>query len=269
MKQFLIYSLLILVLILEIFFSYHSYKDSSRFVNLQKEISQSKGLNTTIEKKFDEMVEKISFGVLDKYSKQESKTSKLSHKAKIEYKNSINEAYYFFGTISLFLIMFYLIDIDIFIIFVSFSSIISLTFALISPLLTVVVYKNMPIIGDVIFSFKSKTILGTIHQMFSDNNYLVAFLVLLFSVVIPFFKSIILLVYGFLKEYHRGKMMVDFVHKIGKWSMADVFIVSMLLVFFSTKQDIQTLLKLQIGTYFFISYVLLSMFVSSFIAKRV
>jgi len=269
MRTTLIYLLLILVLSLEIFFAHDSYKNSSNFINIQKEISKESGLDESINKKFDEIFEKISFGIYDKYSKESKNSKKLEIDAKSYYQNSIKSAYYYFGTVFIFLVLFYFMDREFFIILLSTTSIVSLFFALISPLLTIVVYQNIPVVGDVIFSFKSKSILNSIGEIYENSNYMVAFLILLFSVIIPLFKSLILLLYGFLKEYNRGRKIIDFVHKIGKWSMADVFVVSMLLVFFSTNQDIHTLLKMQIGIYFFISYVMLSMFASSFISRKV
>jgi len=58
------------------------------------------------------------------------------------------------------------------------------------------------------------------------------------------------------------------IDKLGKWSMADVFIVALLVVFFSTKQDIHSALKVESGLYFFLGYVLLSMIGSSLIGKK-
>ena len=61
--------------------------------------------------------------------------------------------------------------------------------------------------------------------------------------------------------------MVTLIEHIGKWSMADVFIVAILVVFFSTKQDIHTSIKIEVGLYFFISYVLLSMLGSTLLTQ--
>jgi uncharacterized paraquat-inducible protein A len=65
-----------------------------------------------------------------------------------------------------------------------------------------------------------------------------------------------------------GKNITKIIDKLGKWSMADVFIVSFLVVFFSTKQDINSALKIESGLYFFLGYVLLSMLGSSLIGRN-
>jgi uncharacterized paraquat-inducible protein A len=131
----------------------------------------------------------------------------------------------------------------------------------------VVVYKSLPIVGMVTLSFDTKSIIGTIEKLFVQENYIIALLVLSFSIIIPLVKTIIILLYGFLKESGLGKSIIAFIDKLGKWSMADVFIVALLVVFFSTKQDIHSALKVESGLYFFLGYVLLSMIGSSLIGR--
>ncbi len=268
MRVALLSILTFLVITLSSFFAYNSYKNSTKFIHIQRELSSQKGVDESIQSKLDKIFEKLSIGIYDKYLKKETKLQHLSDLATSSYDLSITYAYYFFATIGVFLVLFYLIDRNFFIIFLAISSLVSLIFALISPLIMMVVYQSLPILGEVTLSFESKTIIGTINKMYSDKNYIIALLVLLFSVIIPIIKSLVLLTYGFLKESHKADWVVAFINKIGKWSMADVFIVAILVVFFSTKQDIHTSIKLEIGLYFFISYVLLSMVGSSMIGGR-
>jgi uncharacterized paraquat-inducible protein A len=132
----------------------------------------------------------------------------------------------------------------------------------------IVVYKSLPIVGMVTLSFDTKSIIGTIEKLFIQQNYIIAILVLSFSVIIPLVKTIVILLYGFLKESGLGNNIISLIDKLGKWSMADVFIVAFLVVFFSTKQDIHSALKVESGLYFFLGYVLLSMIGSSLIGKK-
>ena len=151
--------------------------------------------------------------------------------------------------------------------FIGLSALISLITAFFSPLLMMTVYKSFPLIGEVTLSYQSKSISSTIAKLFHQSNYIVGMLVLIFSVLIPLLKGMLITTYGFLKETGFAKKMVHLIEHIGKWSMVDVFIVAVLVVFFSTKQDIHTSIKIEVGLYFFISYVLLSMIGSTLLTQ--
>jgi len=259
MRNALLSLLLLIVIFLSSFFAYQAYQNSNNYISIQKELSQNRGVDETLHSKLNEILEKLSIGILDNYSQDRQKIEILKNRASHLESMAREYSYYFFGTIAIFLLIFWMIDRNFFIIYLALTSMIALVFALLSPLVTMMVYQSLPILGEVTLSFESKSILTTIEKLFHQKNYLISFLVLLFSILIPFFKSVVLLIYGFLKETHKGAKIISFINKISKWSMADVFIVALLVVFFSTKQDIHTLLKLEVGIYFFISYVLLSM----------
>jgi len=267
MKTFILSLFLFLVIALLTFFGYNSYKNADNYIKISKEISSQKGANEIFEDKLNKILETITFGTYDKHSQETYSRVELEKFAEKTYQTSLTYLYYFFGSIVIFLLLFFFLDKEFLIIYVALVGIVSLVFALVSPLIMMIVYQAFPILGEVTLSFESKSIIGTIEQMYHDKNYVIAFLVLLFSVMIPFLKSMVLLLYGFFKETGMGRSLVVFVDKIGKWSMADVFIVAVLVVFFSTKQDIHTSIKLEVGLYFFIGYVLLSMLGSSLIGN--
>ena len=267
MKNALLSLLFLAVLSLASFFAYEAYQNSNAYISIQKELSQNSGVNKSLHSKLNKIIEKLSIGILDNYSQDRQKIEVLKNQASHLESMAKEYSYYFFGTIAIFLLIFWIIDRNFFIIYLALSSMISLVFALLSPLVTMMVYQSLPILGEVTLSFESKSIISTIQKLFVQKNYLIFFLVLIFSIVIPLFKSVVLLIYGFLKETHKGEKIISFINKIGKWSMADVFIVALLVVFFSTKQEIHTLLKLEVGVYFFIFYVLLSMMGSNTVNK--
>jgi uncharacterized paraquat-inducible protein A len=227
-----------------------------------------KGVDEVFHAKLDKILESLSVGIYDKYSKDKLDKDSLEDISAKSYQFSLTYIYYFFGSLILFLIIFFLLDHEFFVIYLALSAIVTLVFALISPLIMMVVYQALPVIGEVTLSFETKSIISTIEKLFSQENFILALLVTIFSVIIPFFKSLVILSYGFFKEKGASNKAVNLIEKIGKWSMADVFIVALLVVFFSTKQDIHTSIKLEVGIYFFIGYVLLSMLGSSVIGKR-
>ena len=259
--------LLITSISLLIYIGFYSYQNSNNLIDTSKEISIQDSTDEILSLSLDKVLEKISFGTYDSYSQQQDIKKALEQKAKIYYQNSLIYLYYFFALTALFLIIFYFLDKEVLILFIAFSAIVSLVFALISPLLMVMMHKDLPLVGDVTLSFESKTILTTIEKLYDEGNLLLAGVILLFSILIPLFKSLVIVLYGFLKESGLGTKATSLIDKMGKWSMADVFIVSVLVVFFSTKQDIHSSLKIEVGLYFFLGYVLLSMLGSSMIGR--
>jgi len=258
----------LLVITLLTFFGYNSYKNAQTYVDISKELSKQKGVDETFHSKLDKVLESLSIGIYDKYSKDRLTRKNLEDIASKSYDFSLRYIYYFFGSLAIFILIFYLLDREFFIIYLALSAMVSLAFALISPLIMMVVYQAVPILGEVTLSFETKSIISTIEKLFSQKNFILAILVTTFSIIIPLFKSLVILLYGFFKEKGASNKAVNLIEKIGKWSMADVFIVALLVVFFSTKQDIHTSIKLEVGIYFFIGYVLLSMLGSSVIGKR-
>ncbi|MCP5142528.1 MAG: paraquat-inducible protein A, partial [Gammaproteobacteria bacterium] len=110
-----------------------------------------------------------------------------------------------------------------------------------------------------IFRHQSKGVLSTLDTLWTHGNWIVAGLLALFSVVIPVTKTLILLGTGVARWRHIAQKGMAWAKHIGKWSMADVFVVAMLMSFFATDQADNTTAELQAGLWFFAGYVVLSL----------
>jgi len=126
---------------------------------------------------------------------------------------------------------------------------------------------------------KELSLIGTISELWQDDRILVAVLILLFSVCIPLLKTALITIAFYIKNSGHAKKMVSFVNAIGKWSMADVFVVAIFLAVMSTnhaetasqhqltmfgfKLDIlmssATMSNVGIGFYYFTAYCILSL----------
>lgn len=84
---------------------------------------------------------------------------------------------------------------------------------------------------------QTRSILGTIQDLFAQNRTIAGSLILIFSVVFPIIKGI-LIIYSLLtpKNLLRQKI-YKVISVIGKWSMADVFVVAIFLSYLSTTGD--------------------------------
>lgn len=267
MQPSLKYILLLAVILILLFLGFKSYSSESAYIETTQKISSASDTSQTLQKRVDQYLEKFSLGFYDRYSQQQKESLALERHAASLHAVSLTYLYYFFFTLLLFMLLFYLIDFELFVIFIGTSALIALLYALFTPMLMVTVYKSFPLIGEVTLSYESKSIYTTITKLFAGKNYLLGMLILLFSLIIPLAKSLLIVTYGYLKETGFGKRTLMLIEKIGKWSMADVFIVALLVVIFSTKQDIHTSIRVENGVYFFVMYVLLSMLGSSLLPR--
>ena len=134
------------------------------------------------------------------------------------------------------------------------------------PILTINVGAQLPLVGSVTLHNSTQSIMKTIETLFKNNNSLVASLILLFSVLVPLIKAIILLVILLFKKMKGRKMAYNFVSLIGKWSMADVFVVGVFLAFLATRSDDNIHAQLETGFYYFLAYCILSLLAIQFIS---
>jgi len=149
----------------------------------------------------------------------------------------------------------------------SVAALIALVNGLVTPILMVTVQKNVEYLGDVVLSFESKGILGSVEKLYVGGNLPVAGVILLFSVLLPALKTLSLLFVSLYETRPFAAKMVRFFKHLGKWSMLDVFVVALLLVFLSSRGTDVSRAEAEIGIYFFLAYVILSM-AASLAAER-
>lgn len=124
--------------------------------------------------------------------------------------------------------------------------------------------------GDIYFYYQSKSVVELIQLLFRQNNWIVGISILLFSVLFPLGKIIATYLVALRSKAAHSKALLFFIKNMGKWSMADVFVVAVFLAFlaFSNMQvGIRTESNVLVGLYFFLSYCLLSLGASSFMAS--
>ena len=136
---------------------------------------------------------------------------------------------------------------------------------------------------------ETRSILGTVETLIDRDRLLVGALIFLFSVVVPAAKSILMLWAINANNQLVRKKIVELMNVIGKWSMADVFVVAIFLVFLDTDQDqraqtqqvnimglslavkVTTVMVSKVGTgfYCFLSYCLVSVFSTYFVKYKI
>lgn len=168
--------------------------------------------------------------------------------------------YYFVFVVLLLFTYFFHVD-EVFVFTIITASLISWFVGILAPIMTIEVFKELPLVGHTIFKYESKSIWATIKTLWDIDRYFIAVMVGLFSVVIPVIKTFAVYISIF---YKKSLKIMNF---IGKWSMADVFIVALLLANLTLNTDEYTDAEMQMGLYFFAMYVIFSI-IATYIAHR-
>jgi len=137
------------------------------------------------------------------------------------------------------------------------------------PILTIESSKELPLLGKTIFQYESKGIIGSIKKLLANGNTFLAYLLLLFSVILPFAKTLTLVLINLVKNFKYRQKISDWFSHLGKWSMTDVFVVAILVVFFASSNSSITKSQTENGLYFFTFYVILSLIASVMISFKI
>ena len=133
------------------------------------------------------------------------------------------------------------------------------------PMLQIQVAAELPLVGKLELFNQIQSVVQSIKSLFESDNAFVAFLILLFSVVVPLIKAAILLCVLALPKLKFRRGLYNFVALIGKWSMADVFVVAVFMAFLATRAHHAVHSSLHEGFYYFTAYCLISLLGIAFI----
>ena len=89
--------------------------------------------------------------------------------------------------------------------------------------------------GDVEVYDQTRSIVGSVRRLYEVGSPVPATLILLFSVIVPFGKAILVAWSAFIGDPERRRRVLTFVAGIGKWSMADVFVVALFITFLAAQ----------------------------------
>lgn len=147
-------------------------------------------------------------------------------------------------------------------------SILCLIVGLIAPMMQMTAYKELPVLGEVVFKYEAKSIYSTVQGLFSNGNLIIAGLITLFSIFTPLLKMSVVGMNLFNVAPSLHKKAHDLIHLLGKWSMADVFVVAILISIFALDTQEFTRAETDLGVYFFAVYCLLSLLVTHAVLKE-
>jgi len=143
-----------------------------------------------------------------------------------------------------------------------------LSFVALIPGLTgdlITISASLTFAGSKLDLFKqTRSILQTIRTLHDSGNDLVAGLILLFSVIVPFVKGALLLVVLFMRSARARLRTFAFIRSISKWAMADVFVVGVFVAYLTAEATDPMDATLGPGFYYFVAYCLISLLALQF-----
>ena len=126
------------------------------------------------------------------------------------------------------------------------------------PLLTITASIDFMGTKNELFT-ETRSILQTIDSLHESGNDFVAGLVLLFSVLVPVAKGLLLLAALAMPHGARRFAIFRFVRSISKWSMSDVFLVGVYVAYLAAKATDNLDAVAETGFYYFAAYCLISL----------
>ncbi len=210
--------------------------------------------------KAKEWAEKLSFGLYTNTKRKalsaEREKQKRHHEAGVRY------TYDAMGLLLIVLLAYFVLSLREFTFFGALAAGEMLYFGLTAPIMMVTIHKEVAYLGDVVLSFESKSVVGSIAKLFENGDTVVALTILLFSVLIPAVKTFAILFVSLFMQNRFAHGVVKFFKMIGKWSMVDVFVVATFLVYLTVNKGDVSRAEVEVGLYFFLAYVIVSMLVS-------
>ena len=90
-------------------------------------------------------------------------------------------------------------------------------------------------VGEVEVYTQTRSIIGAVRNLYNVGSPLPATLILLFSVVVPVTKALLVVAATFMRDAVSRQRVLDFVAGIAKWSMADVFVVGLFITYLAAQ----------------------------------
>ena len=127
--------------------------------------------------------------------------------------------------------------------------------------------------GEIKAYSKTRSIAGTVKELFRSGNGFVGFLVMLFSIVIPITKIMLMFVAACFRNSKNSRKAFLISSVISKWSMADVLVIAIIVAFMAANaSNMGGLLdmdaRFESGFYFFLGYCTFSILSMQVITRK-
>ena len=260
MKEIILYAALSVILGAMVFWGSKAYTQAILYEDATTELVSYQDAGQQASLKLEQFAKSLLGDLYDDELKM--KLDRVREKQETARIKAQEYTAYFMGMLAVVLLSFFLASLRTFTLFGSMAAMVTLVLGLITPVLMVTIHKEVEYLGDIVLSFESKGVIGSIAKLFESGDVVVAIVILLFSVVTPVLKVLSLLIVSLFMESRFANGLVKFFKMIGKWSMVDVFVVAVFLVYLTANKGDVSRAEVEMGLYFFLAYVIVSMLVS-------
>ena len=267
MKQITTTLIAILLLILMAFFVLKAYQNAKSYEEMSQLMVQKQDITQLSKNQLKKLAQGLSLGFYSGYQELLQEQKKDQEVQQFFKQKAEQYTLYFVLTLGAIFLLYFVVSLREFTILLGLSGLIALIGGLITPIMMMSIHKEVEYLGDVVLTMESKGVMGSILKLFDNNDYIIGAVLLLFSVIFPLLKTIAILFVSIFIQSKFAHTLVHFFKILGKWSMADVFVVSTLLVYFSASKGDMSRAEVQVGLYLFLTYVIVSILASLFADK--
>jgi uncharacterized paraquat-inducible protein A len=133
-------------------------------------------------------------------------------------------------------------------------------------MLTIRIVVTVPIVGSISLMDETRSVLGTLQKLWETGNIFPFILIALFGILIPIVKTAFIFRI-ILSPNSTGAFARNFVDRISKWAMADVFAIAILVSFLAAGALDYTYASFRPGFYYFAAYVVVSNVIVMFLSR--
>ncbi len=247
------------------YLAYQAWGHSVAYEHQISELSQKLNASSNAKSTGKKFLEAITFSLYEGYTEDMDALEAQKTAAELTLKQADKHTKLFVATLVLMLLLHVFLRSVWSLWALLFVITIGLVTGWFAPILAIVAYQDVPVLGQTVFQFESKSIASALLKLYDGGQLMIALVIFLFTMVVPVLKTILKGVLLSSSNLHFSQKTTRILRAIGKWSMLDVFVIAILVTYFSTKSGGATDATLQIGVYFFTAYVVASMVLTTLI----
>lgn len=241
------------------YLAYESWGQSLAYEHRIQEVSERLTMTDNFKSKSKQVLETITFNWYSGYTEELEALKGIKDRAEMHQQLSHKYTKLFIATLVLMFLLHGFLKSKISLLALLIITVIALVTGWFAPILAIVAYQDIPVLGQSVFQFESKSIVSALQKLYESGQSAIAVVIFVFTILTPIFKSLMMLVVLFSQNLHFSQKSIRILKTIGKWSMLDVFVIAILVTYFTTKSGGATDATLQIGVYYFVTYVIASM----------
>lgn len=250
------------------YLAYESWGQSLAYEHRIQEVAERLSMSDNFKSQSKKVLETITFNWYSGYSEELDALKAIQDKAEKHDQLAHKHTKLFIATLVLMFLLHGFIKSKISLLAMLSVTVIALVTGWFAPILAIIAYQDIPVLGQSVFQFESKSIVSALQKLYESGQTAIAVIIFVFTLLTPIFKSLMMLIILFSQNLHFSQKSIKVLKSIGKWSMLDVFVIAILVTFFTTKSGGATDATLQIGVYYFVTYVISSMLLTYLISIK-